>query len=575
MKLKLLIIACIVLSNVMSNSLQAKTTKKKPNIVFILTDDQGYGDFSCMGNPYVKTPAMDQLKEEGVFFNNFHVSAVCAPTRASLMTGRYNYRTGVSGVNKSKVNMYADENTIAEYLKEAGYNTGLFGKWHLGYNYPMRAIDQGFDVCYMWDEMQFFRTDPVMEENGINKTYEGEFLTDIIFDKAINYVEEQSKRDEPFFAYIATFLPHTHHDGSQVPEEYMRRFDKYDELSWHTRQCYAMIEKVDEQMALLMQRIKELGEEESTIFIFATDNGPAECYPGQERDCQLRYRCGLRGMKGTPYEGGIKVPLFVKWKDHFNANLEIDQYTAHVDILPTLLDILNIPIKKDKVIDGRSLYPFIKEEKNVAWENSFFYHLQIPDMRIKENKWNRSTLVSGNYKLVEGKELFDITNDPFELTDLSKDMTGKLQDMRDEYEAKLDEYWAERNAVRQPNILGSEKQRLMNMLYFEIVPEEKGWPVKVEKSGPYKLSIFDIQHKDIKPGAKFVLEAKDKVWKIDIDKAKKDQFLSGIELPKGEYYLRFYIEGDNFPKKFKTWTPEQGRYHREEYGHRRVTLELL
>lgn len=569
------IVACAIplMAQVAPTEAYAKTPEKKPNVVFILTDDQGYGDFSCTGNPYVKTPNMDKLKAEGVVFNNFHVSAVCAPTRASLMTGRYNYRTGVSGVNKSKVNMYADEHTMAEYMKDAGYNTGLFGKWHLGYNYPMRAIDQGFDVAYMWDEMQFFRTDPEIEENGINKTYKGRFLTDVIFEKAIDYVEEQSKQEKPFFAYVATFLPHTHHDGSQVPEEYMRRFDKYDELSWHTRQCYAMIEKVDEQLGNLMQRIKELGEEDNTIFIFTTDNGPASCYPGFNRDCQNRYRCGLRGMKGSPYEGGVKVPLFVKWKGHFDKDLEIDKFTAHVDLLPTVLDILDVPMKEDKVIDGRSLYPFI-QKKDVEWENSYFYHLHMEDMNIKKNMWKKGTMVSGDYKLVEGKELFNITNDPFEAKNLAADMPEKLQEMREEYTARLDEYLAERKGVRQPNILGSEKQRLVNMFYFEIVPKKKGWPVQVEKKGPYKLSIYDIQHNDIKEGAKFVLKAKDKVWKIDIDKNKKDLFLSDIRLPKGNYFLQLYIEGDKFPKRFKTWTPQQGRYHRAEYGHRRVTMEL-
>ncbi|MCL3781142.1 hypothetical protein EMN47_12200 [Prolixibacteraceae bacterium JC049] len=575
MNFKSSIIACAVplMAQLAPVESVAKTPDKKPNVVFILTDDQGYGDFSCMGNPYLKTPNMDQLKSDGVVFNNFHVSAVCAPTRASIMTGRYNYRTGVSGVNKSKVNMYADEHTMAEYLKEAGYNTGLFGKWHLGYNYPMRAIDQGFDVAYMWDEMQFFRTDPVMEENGTNKTYKNRFLTDVIFEKAIDYVEEQATQNKPFFAYVATFLPHTHHDGSQVPEEYMRRFDKYDELSWHTRQSYAMIEKVDEQLGLLMKTIKELGMEDNTIFIFATDNGPASCYPGQNRDCQIRYRCGLRGMKGSPYEGGIKVPLFVKWKGHFDGNLEVDKFTAHVDLLPTVMDILDVPLKKDKVMDGRSLLPFI-EKQEVAWENSYFYHLHMEDMNIRKNMWKKGTMVSGDYKIVEGKELFNITKDPFELNNLAKEMPQKLLQMRDEYKARLEEYLSERKGVRQPNILGSQKQPLVNMFYFEIVPEKKGWPVDVQKSGPYKLSIYDIQHDDIKEGAKFVLKAKDQEWKIDIDKNKKELFLTDINLPKGEYFLQLYIEGDRFPKKFKTWTPKQGRYHRLEYGHRRVTMEL-
>ena len=549
------------------------TDKSKPNVIFILTDDQGYGDFSCTGNPYLKTPAMDAIKNEGTFFSNFHVSAVCAPTRASIMTGRYNYRTGVSGVNKSTVNMYADETTMAEYLKEAGYNTGLFGKWHLGYNYPMRAIDQGFDVAYMWDEMQYFRTDPVIEENGVNKQYKGEFLTDVIFDKAEAYLDEQAKKDEPFFAYIATFLPHTHHDGTQVPEEYMKRFDRYTELSWHTRQCYAMIEKVDERMALLMEKLKATGQEDNTIIIFTTDNGSAECYPGAERDCQERYRCGLRGMKGTPYEGGVKVPLFIKWKDNFKAGHEIDKFTAHVDLLPTLMDIINQPLKTDKVMDGRSLYPFIKGEQSV-WENSYFYHLYMPSMAIKENMWAKGTMVSGDYKLVEGKELFNITQDPYELYNLADKMPEKLESMRQEYEARLDEYLSERGSRRQPNIIGNDRQQLVNLFYFEKIPEEKGWPVIIEDKGPYKLSIYDIQHADIKAGSEFVLKAKDKEWRIPIEASKSDLFLEGIKLPKGEYFIQLNIEGDNFPKRFKTWTEKQGRYHREEWGHRRVTIEL-
>ncbi|MEG2070201.1 MAG: sulfatase-like hydrolase/transferase, partial [Bacteroidales bacterium] len=211
---------------------------KKTNVILILTDDQGFGDFSNNGNPYLNTPNMDALRENGVFFSNFHVSAVSAPTRAALMTGRYGYRTGVTGVNKSKVNMFEDEKTIAEYMKDAGYNTGLFGKWHLGYNYPMRPIDQGYDEYYAWEEMQFYRTNPIMEENGINKQYKDRFLTDVVFEKALGYIEKNTAKEEPFFMYLATYLPHTHHDGVQVPEQYAKRFDKYPELSWHTRQSY-------------------------------------------------------------------------------------------------------------------------------------------------------------------------------------------------------------------------------------------------------------------------------------------------------------------------------------------------
>lgn len=191
----------------------ALCARQRPNIILIMTDDQGYGDFGCTGNPYLRTPNMDSFRQNGMMFSNFHVCAVSAPTRAGLMTGRYACRGGVMGVNQSPVNLFADEVTVAEYLKQAGYRTALFGKWHLGYNYPIRPMDQGFDRYYTWNEMQFFRTDPVMEENGENVQYKGRFLTDVIFDKATEFLDENVGAESPFFIYLATYLPHTHLDG--------------------------------------------------------------------------------------------------------------------------------------------------------------------------------------------------------------------------------------------------------------------------------------------------------------------------------------------------------------------------
>ena len=543
----------------------------KPNVLFILTDDQGYGDFSCMGNPYVKTPAMDQIKNDGVFLSNFHVSAVCAPTRAALMTGRYNYRTGVSGVNQGRVNMHADEHTIAEYFKDAGYDTGLFGKWHLGYNYPMRATDQGFDVAYTWDEMQRFRTDPLMEENNKLKEYKGEFLTDVIFDKAEEYITKKATDEKPFFAYVATYLPHTHPDGSQVPDEYMHRFDQYEELNWHTRQCYAMIEKVDERIAKLLQKLHELKIADETIIVFTTDNGSAQCYPGSKRIAQKRYKCGFKGMKGDPFEGGIRVPLFIKWSDHFDPNLQIDECVAHVDILPTLMDMIGEKCKDEKVIDGRSFHPLLKKEK-IDWHNEYFHHLYLGNEEINDNKWSKAVLIKDEYKLVEGKYIYNIEQDPYELHDLSATLPDKKNEMRKLFLEKFTELKNERNFEGEVNIVGTKKQKLTTLFYMEKIIKEAGWKVNVVNSGPYTLTIHDIQHSELKEGSKFVLKAKDKEWKIDIID-KNTISLENIKLPLGEYIIKLDVEGDTVPKFYKHWDDKLGRYHRFEWGHRRVTLK--
>lgn len=551
----------------------AAQNSNTPNIILILTDDQGYGDFSCTGNPYVHTPNMDSLKENGKMFTNFHVSAVSAPTRAALMTGRYAYRTGVTGVNKSKVNMFADEKTIAEYMKDAGYDTGLFGKWHLGYNYPMRPIDQGFDEYCAWDEMQWLRTNPVMEENGKNVQYKGRFLTDVVFEKANNYMEKKVKENKPFFMYLATYLPHTHHDGLQVPTNYSLPFDKYPELVWHTRQSYGMVEKVDEQLGLLLEKIHELGIEENTLIVFGTDNGPADCYPGQNRSCQNRYNAGFRGMKGDVYEGGIRTPWFFVWKNKIKPGTSENRFSAHVDILPTLVDIVGGKIDESRVLDGNSFKPLLFDDKSVEIPSTrYFYHFVRGDMNILPKEWNNSCYIENGYKLVDGKELYNIEDDKFEKHDLAVKMPDKVKYMRKKQAEYIREQLNERNCKYQPNIIGAPEQDMVNLMYFEIVDAEKGWPVNVIAKSSYDITINDIQVDDIAEGAKFVVEAQGKKWEKVIDKKCETMVFEDVDLPLGEYFLRVYIEGDKFPKRFKTWTSKQGRYHTVEFGHRLVTV---
>lgn len=519
---------------------------------------------------------MDKLRHEGMLFSNFHVSAVSAPTRAALMTGRYAYRTGVTGVNQSRVNMFEDEITIAEYLKKAKYATGLFGKWHLGYNYPMRPIDQGFDEYCSWEEMQFYRTDPVMEENGINKQYRGSFLTDVIFEKAIDFMGRKSKDNKPFFMYLATYLPHTHHDGIQVPFSYVEPYEKIKSLSWHTQQTYGMISKVDEQLGKLLFQIKELGIDDNTLIIFGTDNGPAACYPGQVRDCQNRYNANLRGMKGSPYEGGICTPWIFKWNNKIEANSECRRFSAHVDVLPTILDLLGIPIHKEKPIDGNSLKSLLLNSDDVVHPTRYYYQF-IPNVilsEIRSQEWSgNSCYIENDIKLVEGREVYDLKSDPYEKFDLAKNRSGLLDTLRNRCSAFRDDLLDVRNLKYQPNIIGSFKQNTVNLMYHEIIPFEKGWPVRIVKRSKYEIGIHDIQYNDIAPGAFWVIEAKGEKWKQPVIKGMSHLYFKDINLPLGDYFLKIYIEGDIFPKQFNTWDMRQGRYHRMEYGHRLVTVK--
>ncbi len=548
---------------------------KKPNIIFILTDDQGYGDFSCFGNPYLKTPNMDKLKEESLFLSNFHVSAVCAPTRAALLTGRYNYRAGVTSVNKSRVNMYPDEITIAEYLKEAGYSTGLFGKWHLGYNYPMRANDQGFDEVVTWEEMQYGRLNPIMDVNGESQHFYGHFLTDLIFDKAIDFVERKSEKSEPFFAYIPTFLPHTHPDGKQVPDKYVKPFEKEEDLIQHTKEVYGMVTKVDENIGRLMKRISELGLDENTLVIFTSDNGPAS--HGPRRGGQNRYNNNYRGVKGEGFEGGIRVPLLMRWVGQLDNTQKVDEFTAHIDILPTIMDICNIPIKNTKKLDGISFKPLIDKE-NTDWNRTYFNQFITPSAKqgakaFKERTWKKAVAYDGQYKLVDGNRLFDLAKDPYEKFDLAESKPEKVKELRQHYLNWLDEVIDVNNLPSYPNHIGNKAQPIVNLFYFEKVAEVNGWPVKVEQSGNYKITIEDIQHRVLPNHTKAIVWANGKQFVGYTNKKDKDLIIDDVKLPKGEYYLKVTFEG--YKKQRESYDPTRMRYASitGDYGHRMVRVE--
>ncbi len=324
--------------------------RRPPNVILCISDDQGYGDLSLHGNPHLQTPNLDRIGTEGVQFTQFQVCPVCSPTRSSLMTGRYNYRTGVVDTFLGRSMMYPDEVTLAEVLRTAGYRTGIFGKWHLGDCYPMRAMDQGFDesvVCtgggltQPSDPPGNRYHDPMLKVNGRWEKRQG-YCTDIFFRETIQFIEKNQR--QPFFAYLPTNAPHT---PLEIEDAFWKPFAQkgLDEV---TAKVYGMCRNLDDNMAKLHESLERLGLVENTILIFMTDNGPQ----------QPRYVAGMRGRKGTVYQGGIRVPFFMRWPARLKPG-RIGRIAAHIDVMPTLAEACGAKAPADRKIDGRSLMPLL------------------------------------------------------------------------------------------------------------------------------------------------------------------------------------------------------------------------
>jgi arylsulfatase A-like enzyme len=397
---------------------------RRPNVLLIMTDDQGYGDLSIHGNPHLKTPHMDSLGRAGVQFTQFQVSPVCSPTRASLMTGRYNYRTGVVDTYLGRSMMYSDEVTLPELLREAGYQTGIFGKWHLGDNYPMRPIDQGFAeaiVCKGGGVGQpsdppgntYF--DPILQHNGKAEKFQG-YCTDIFAGQAIDFISRH--RERPWFAYLATNAPHT---PLQVDEKLAAPFLAMG-LDEVTSKIYAMVVNADAAIGRVLGKLRDLKLEENTIVMFLTDNGP------QQRN---RYNAGMRGAKGTVYQGGIRVPFFFRWPARVRGGGAIDRIAAHIDVLPTVLEACGVERRPELRIDGRSLMPLLGGNAGGWPDRTLFTQWHRGD---EPQIFRDCAARSQRFKLVNGKELYDLEADQSETKDIAAEHPETAARLRKAYE---------------------------------------------------------------------------------------------------------------------------------------------
>lgn len=386
------------------------TSEKRPNVLLILTDDQGWGDISSHNNPTLSTPNMDRIAAEGARLDRFYVSPVCAPTRASLLTGRYHLRSGVNGVTRGLETMRSEEVTLAEILKQNGYATGAFGKWHNGAHYPYHPNGQGFDefigfCAGHWNN--YF--DTPLEHNGQEITSIG-YMVDYLTDMAIQFIE--ANRNQPFFCYVPYNTPHS---PFQVPDAY---FNKYKEKGLDdTLACvYGMCENLDDNIGRLLHTLNAMNIADNTIVIFITDNGP-------NTD---RYNGNMRGRKGSPHEGGSRVPCFIRWPNGITAGTTIPHISAHIDMLPTLVELLNVPSPETLPLDGISLAPLLTDP-NTDW----------PDRPIFGH-WGRSGSVrTPQYRLVvkpSGTELYDMIADPDESNNIAKQQVAVLNRLKSEYE---------------------------------------------------------------------------------------------------------------------------------------------
>ncbi|QDV84703.1 arylsulfatase [Stieleria sp.] len=427
-------IACfaVALLSTLSLGLVPAVQAARPNVILIMSDDQGYGDLGCTGNPIIKTPNIDKLASESSGLRDYHVAPTCSPTRCSLLTGHWTNRTGVWHTIMGRSMLRENEVTVGQMFADAGYETGMFGKWHLGDNYPYRPEDRGFTEVFrhggggvgqtpdLWDNAYF---DGSYFHNGEIVPAKG-FCTDVFFSRASDFISSCAKQKQPFFAYISTNAPH---GPLHCPQEYL---DLYPDQSDNIAAFYGMITNIDDNVGKTRELIEELGIAENTIFIFTTDNGTAS-------GAKI-YNAGMRAGKGSPYDGGHRVPFFVHWPaGGLTKQHQVDQLTHAVDIVPTLLDMTGVPKPESVTFDGVSIASLLDPTQDVDWPERFV----ISDsQRVRDPiKWRGSSVMSQQYRLINGKELYDIAADPGQKNNIAKKRPEVVAKMREFYE----QWWAE------------------------------------------------------------------------------------------------------------------------------------
>ncbi|CAA6677741.1 MULTISPECIES: arylsulfatase [unclassified Lentimonas] len=406
----------------------------RPNVILIITDDQGYGDIGAHGNPILKTPNLDKLHSESLRFTDFHSSPFCTPTRAAVMTGRYPERTAAFRTSSGRTLMHPDEVTMPEIFAANGYATGLVGKWHLGDNAPHRPQDRGFQEV-LWHKAGGVGQGPDYWGNRyFNDTYErikagskqgslekfAGYCTDVWFSEAADFVERH--QDAPFFLYLATNAPHSPYI---VGEEWSAPYRDIEEKS--VPEFFGMIANLDHNLGLLRQHLQDLGLAENTILIFMSDNGTAKG--------RSVYNADMKGGKSSIFDGGHRIPFFFHWpKGDLASPQDVPGLAAHLDILPTLADLCGLKLPKAYAPDGVTLTPILKDPKATSPRDIYVvqYHGGV-GLKEPIEAWNKSAVIADRWRLIEGEELFDIKQDPGQRKDVAAEYPEVVERLRAEY----------------------------------------------------------------------------------------------------------------------------------------------
>ncbi|WP_425398439.1 arylsulfatase [Aeoliella sp.] len=491
-------------------------SSERPNVIVVMTDDQGYGEFSCHGNPVAETPHIDKLASQSVSFSDFHVAPMCTPTRSQLLTGVDAFRNAACNVSSGRALMRADLDTMADVFQAAGYRTGMFGKWHLGDNYPYRPQDRGFDETlwfrssYIGSMSDYWENDYFADmyfRNGEQKRHEG-YCTDIFFDEAIEWMKQAD--GAPFFTYLPL---NSAHGPFYVPEKYRgparealkANKEIFDKLNPQQRKrlisYLAMGANIDENMGKLEQFLVDSGLRDNTIVVFLTDNGSTFG--------PLYYNAGMRGGKTTVWEGGHRVPCFIRWPDgELGEPREVDGLTQVQDLLPTLVELTGVEAP-EQPMDGMSLAPVLQDDQQVDDRVLVINYSRMPQFKVTYTDGNPAipqregaVVMWQHWRLVEDRWLYDLSNDPHQDHDVAAEHPEIVEKLR----SKLDEWWAGvKPIVAEPQriIIGSDQEnptRLAAAEWLDVFVDQQGqirrgvhkngvWHLDVAQPGTYRIAI--------------------------------------------------------------------------------------